>query len=288
MTPEAFCRQITAKAGSSFTLSFRLLPPARRQAMEALYAFCREVDDIADDIADPALARVKLAWWREEIHRLFAEVGTPKDPSTAQHPISLALKGPIKTYALPLADFEAVLDGVGMDLPHTAFQSLDELNLYCDRVAGAVGRLSVRIFGVCSEQTLVYASELGLAFQYTNILRDVGEDARRARIYLPTSMLEVQGAKTGSILNLEDSPELRRVLGELHQLAEQAYDRALAVLPTQERRAQRPGLVMTAIYRDLLRSIASLDYDVLNQRVRLGPLRKLWVALLAALGRMPR
>ena len=101
-------------------------------------------------------------------------------------------------------------------------------------------------------------------------------------------MLEAQGAKTGSILNLEDSPELRRVLGELHQLAEQAYDRALASLPTQERRAQRPGLVMTAIYRDLLRSIASLDYDVLNQRVRLGPLRKLWVALLAALGRMPR
>lgn len=288
MTPEAFCRQLTAQAGSSFTLSFRLLSPARRQAMEALYAFCREVDDIADDIADPALARVKLAWWREEIHRLFAKVDAQENQSTAQHPISLALKGPIKIYGLALADFEAVLDGVGMDLPHTAFENIDELNLYCDRVAGAVGRLSVRIFGACSDQTLLYASELGLAFQYTNILRDVGEDARRKRIYLPTSMLKAQGVATGSILNLEDSPALRRVLGELHQLAEQAYDRALAALPAQERRAQRPGLVMTAIYRDLLRSIASLDYDVLNQRVRLGPLRKLWVALLAALGRMPR
>ena len=288
MTPEAFCRQLTAQAGSSFTLSFRLLSPARRQAMEALYAFCREVDDIADDIADPALARVKLAWWREEIHRLFAKVEAQENHSTAQHPISLALRGPIKIYGLALADFEAVMDGVGMDLPHTAFESIDELNLYCDRVAGAVGRLSVRIFGACSDQTLLYASELGRAFQYTNILRDVGEDARRKRIYLPTSMLKAQGAATGSILNLEDSPALRRVLGELHQLAEQAYDRALAALPAQERRAQRPGLVMTAIYRDLLRSIASLDYDVLNQRVRLGPLRKLWVALLAALGRMPR
>ncbi len=287
MSPQAYCRQVTARAGSSFTLSFRLLTPARRQAMEALYAFCREVDDISDDIADPNLARVKLAWWREEIHKLYASLELQGSQALAQHPISLALRTPIEVYKLPLADFEAVMDGVEMDLPHAAFKSIDELNLYCDRVAGAVGRLSARIFCPCSDQTLAYASQLGLAFQYTNILRDVGEDARRERVYLPDEILEAQGLTRHSILHLEDSPALRRALSDLHQLAEKAYDQALAALPPRERGDQRAGLVMAAIYRDLLRSIASLDYDVLNQRVRLGPLRKLWIAVSAAVGRMP-
>ncbi|MEK9811713.1 MAG: presqualene diphosphate synthase HpnD [Bordetella sp.] len=287
MSPQEYCHQVTAKAGSSFTLAFRLLSAPRRLAMEALYAFCREVDDIADDIADPSLACIKLAWWQEEIQKLFNEEESDEKRVVLQHPISLALQTPIQTYNLPFEDFKAVIDGVGMDLPHTAFHNLQQLNLYCDRVAGAVGRLSARIFGPCSDQTLRYASQLGLAFQYTNILRDIGEDARRERLYLPTEMLDTHGLTATSVFHLEDSPEMRRVFYDLHQLAEATYDKALAALPMKERKDQRPGLVMAAIYRDLLRSIASLNYDVLNQRVRLGPLRKLWVAMVAALGRMP-
>lgn len=288
MTPQDYCRDVTARAGSSFTLSFKLLSADRRLGMEALYAFCREVDDIADDITDPALARVKLSWWREEIQRLFSTPNPSGADRQAQHPVGLALREPIARYELPLSDFEAVIDGVGMDLPHKPFEDLDALNLYCDRVAGAVGRLSARIFSPCNDQTLRYASLLGLAFQYTNILRDIGEDARRDRIYLPTAMLETRGISASSILALKDSPEFRLVLRDLYDLAEQTYDKALDALPAEQRAAQRPGLVMAAIYRDLLRSIASLNFDVLNQRVRLGPLRKLWLALAAALGRMPR
>ena len=177
MTPDEYCRQKAAQSGSSFYYSFLFLPPPKRNAITALYAFCREVDDVVDEVPDPGVARTKLAWWRQEIARAFD--GTP------QHPVAQALAPVVREFALPLDQFQTILDGMAMDLEQSRYLDFSALELYCHRVAGVVGLMSAEIFGYTDPKAKGYARDLGVAFQLTNICRDVGEDARRGRIYLP-------------------------------------------------------------------------------------------------------
>lgn len=280
MTPQAYCAEKVASAGSNLTAAFRLLEGPRRLAMEAVYAFCREVDDVADECQDQAVAQQKLAWWHQELDRAFA--------GTAAHPVGKALEPVIEPFDLPKSDFEAVLHGMARDLHPMEIKDFGMLDGYCDQVAGAVGRLSARVFGPCNHDCLSYATELGIALQYTNIIRDVGEDARRGRVYLPTSLLEKHRLQTNQILALEDSRALRKALAEMAEHAHARYESALRLLPPSCRKAQRPGLIMAATYRDLLHAIQELDFAVMHQRVTLGWFRKRLLVLLTWWGRRPR
>ena len=261
---------MAAASGSSFYYAFRFLPPDRRRAITAFYAFCREVDDIADECRDPQVARAKLAWWREEVVNLYA--GKPS------HPVTQALAEAIEPFRLPQESFEAVIDGMEMDLGLVRYPDFKQLNLYCHRVAGVVGEVAAQIFGVADRATLKYANRLGLAFQLTNIIRDVGEDARRGRIYLPQDELAAHGVREADILAARMSESFVRLMEFQYRRAIQTYDEALALLPTVDRKAQRPGLIMAAIYRALLEEIRTDGFRVLDRRVSLTPLRKFWIA----------
>ncbi|MCB5187336.1 presqualene diphosphate synthase HpnD [Methylobacillus caricis] len=271
MTPQEYCQKKAAASGSSFYYSFLFLPKPKREAITALYAFCREVDDIADEVQDFNVARTKLEWWRTEIAKLYA--GQP------QHPVSKALQEPIKQYALQQQHLLEIIDGMQMDLEQNRYRDFAELELYCYRVASVVGLLSASIFGYSNPQTLQYALDLGMAFQLTNITRDVGEDARRGRIYLPIEELEKFGVTEDDILQGRESDNMRQLLEFQASRAERYYDKALAELPNEDRRPQRTGLIMSAIYRTLLKEIRADNIQVvLNARVSLTPLRKLWLA----------
>jgi len=271
MTPNEYCKEKAASSGSSFYYSFLFLPKAKRQAITALYAFCREVDDIADDCKDISVARIKLAWWRTEIAHLYA--GKP------QHPVSKALAEAIERYHLDEEHFLEIIDGMEMDLDQNRYADFKQLQLYCYRVASVVGLLSVQIFGFKDRKTLKYAHDLGIALQLTNIIRDVGEDARRNRIYLPLDELKKFGVTEAQIFNSQGSDKIKELLEFQIERAETFYDRALRELPTDDRKTQRTGLMMAAIYRTLLREIkADNPTQVLNARISLPPLRKFWLA----------
>ena len=270
MTPDEYCQQKTARSGTSFYYSFLFLPPQRRRAITALYAFCREVDDVVDEVSDPALARTKLAWWRNEIATAFT--GTP------QHPVARALKPVVATYDLPQAHFQTVIDGMAMDLERARYLDFAELERYCHCVAGVVGLMSAEIFGYVNPATRTYARDLGVAFQLTNIIRDVGEDARRGRIYLPQDELARHGVSASSLLRRETGDGLTALMADQVARARSWYTRALTALPDEDREAQRPGLVMAAIYSTLLTEIERDGYRVLDRRIALTPLRKLWIA----------
>jgi 15-cis-phytoene synthase len=270
MTPDEYCRQKAAASGSSFYYSFMFLPPPRRRAIIALYAFCREVDDVVDDATDVGVASAKLAWWRGEIHAAFE--GSP------QHPVALALKPVVAAYALPEAHFQEVIDGMAMDLERNRYLDFSELEQYCHKVAGVVGLMSAEIFGYANPATRRYARDLGIAFQLTNIVRDVGEDARRGRIYVPQQDLDDHGVTAASILKRETGPAFRALMAAEVERARAWYQRALGALPPEDRAAQRPGLIMAGIYRALLDEIVRDGYAVLDHRVALTPLRKLWIA----------
>jgi phytoene synthase len=271
MTPQEYCQQKAAASGSSFYYSFLFLPPPRRTAITALYAFCREVDDIADECSDIQLARTKLAWWRTEIANLYA--GNP------QHPVTQALAEGVREYNLAEEHFLEIIDGMEMDLDQNRYHDFKELQLYCYRVASVVGLLSVAIFGYGDRKTLKYAHDLGLAFQLTNIIRDVGEDARRGRIYLPADEMAQFGVTETDILHSHETESVRKLLEFQIERAQTFYDRAFAELPASDCKPQRPGLMMAAIYRTLLHEIQAGGCEkVLNQRISLTPLRKLWLA----------
>ena len=270
MTPAEYCQSKAAQSGSSFYYSFLFLPKERREAITALYAFCREVDDIADECKDVAIARIKLEWWRHELAQTFAD-----KPS---HPVSQALLPAIRAYDLALEHFEEIIDGMEMDLQHVRYPDFKSLQLYCYRVAAVVGQLAAAIFGFTERDTLKYAHDLGIAFQLTNIIRDVGEDAQRNRIYLPQDELAQFGVAEKDILSGHTSPEFRALLAYQTARAQQYYQQAMQELPPVDRRNQRPGLVMAAIYQAVLHEIARDDYPVLKQRVSLTPIRKLWLA----------
>jgi len=270
MTPEQYCQHKAAQSGSSFYYSFLFLPSERRQAITALYAFCREVDDVVDENTDPQVARTSLAWWRSEIVRMMQDEPT--------HPVTRALSPHVKTYGLQMDDLVAVIDGMEMDLSQTRYLDFKGLEHYCWHVASVVGLLSARIFGLTDPRTLQYAEKLGLAFQLTNIIRDVGEDARRDRIYLPVSELQQFEVPAADILNAKHSDRFERLMRFQAERALRYYDEAFALLPAQDRRAQRAGLIMAAIYRALLHEIERDGFRVLQHRISLTPLRKLWIA----------
>ena len=270
MNPHDYCQDKAAKSGSSFYYSFMFLPAERRQAITALYAFCREVDDVVDECHDLSLAQTKLEWWRQEVGRVYN--GTPT------HPVGLALKDVIKGFRLPQEQLLEIIDGMAMDLSQTRYLDFKGLQLYCYRVASVVGLLAAEIFGYQDRQTLKYAHDLGLAFQLTNIIRDVGEDARRGRIYLPIEDLQRFEVPAKDLLEARYSDAFRELMAFQAERAEKFYDQAFAQLPAVDRKAQRPGLVMAAIYRTLLREIARDGFMVLDRRTSLTPLRKVWLA----------
>jgi phytoene synthase len=270
MTPDEYCQQKTARSGSSFYYSFLFLPQDRRRAITALYAFCREVDDVVDELTEPEVARAKLAWWRNEIGAAFA--------GKAQHPVSRALQPVVTGFRLPEAHFQAIIDGMAMDLERNRYLDFAELERYCHRVAGVVGLMSAEIFGYREPRTRDYAHDLGIAFQLTNIIRDVGEDARRGRIYLPQQEIAVHGVSTAELLGGDGGAGFRSLMAAQVARARRWYGQALSALPPVDRRAQRPGLIMAAIYQALLDEIERDDYRVLDRRITLTPLRKLWIA----------
>jgi phytoene synthase len=270
MTPAQYVQQKAAASGSSFYYAFLFLPSPRRAAITAFYAFCREVDDVVDEIDDPGVARSKLAWWQGEVAQSFA--GKPS------HPVMQALMPLAADYRIEARHLLAVIEGCQMDLEQTRYLDFAGLQRYCHLVAGIVGEVAARIFGQTDEQTTAYAHKLGLAFQLTNIIRDVGEDALRGRIYLPMSELQQFDVKAHEILNRQYSERFTALMQFQAARAHRLYDEALALLPAADRRAQKPGLMMASIYRTLLREIERDQFQVLHQRTSLTPLRKLWLA----------
>lgn len=272
MSPDEYCQNKAAQSGSSFYYAFLFLPPERRKAITALYAFCREVDDVVDETLESSIARMKLVWWREQVNSLY------HNPKEVSHPVMLALAPHISTYDLKMSELLAVIDGMEMDLEEVRYQSWDDLKKYCWHVASVVGVLSAKIFGQSTEKTSDYAMKLGLAFQLTNIIRDVGDDARRGRIYLPIADLDQFNVRPNEILDGIHSDRFETLMQFQTERAYALYQDAALALPEQDRRAQRPGLLMAAIYYALLNEIAIDKWQVLDKRISLTPIRKFWLA----------
>lgn len=279
MTPEQYVQNKAAASGSSFYYAFLFLPKPRRAAITAFYAFCREVDDVVDEVSDPGVAATKLAWWRAEVAQAFA--GQP------HHPVMRALMPHVAGYGLEERLLQEVIEGCQMDLDQNRYLDFAALCRYCHRVAGVVGEGAARIFGQTDPRTTAYAHQLGLALQLTNIIRDVGEDAMRGRIYLPIDELQRFDVKAHEILHRAHSDRFVALMKFQAARAQAAYDEALALLPPPDRRAQKPGLMMASIYRALLSEIERDGFQVLRQRVSLTPVRKLWLAWrVQALGKL--
>ena len=270
MTPEQYVQQKAVASGSSFYYAFLFLPKERRAAITAFYAFCREIDDVVDEVIDPGVAATKLAWWQAEVSKSFA--GQPT------HPVMKALMPLAAGYQIEARHLLAVIEGCQMDLEQNRYLDLPGLQRYCYLVAGIVGEVAARIFGQTDPATTAYAHKLGQAFQMTNIIRDVGEDALRGRIYLPVNELQRFDVKAHEILKRQYSDRFTALMQFQTDRALATYDEALAMLPAVDRRTQKPGLMMASIYRTLLREIAADNYQVLHQRVSLTPLRKFWLA----------
>jgi len=273
-TPQTYVQEKAAQSGSSFYYAFLFLPKPKRAAITAFYAFCREVDDAVDETTDAGIAATKLAWWRKEVSEAFA--GQP------HHPVMLALLPALTQLGLEgivrAEHLLQIIEGCEMDLTQTRYLDQPNLERYCHLVAGVVGEVAAHIFGQQDVQTTAYAHTLGQALQLTNILRDVGEDARKGRIYLPVAELQKFDVKAHEVLNAIHSERFVALMRDQATKAHQLYDAALALLPKEDRRAQKPGLMMASIYRDLLREIERSNFKVLDQRISLTPLRKLWLA----------
>ncbi|GIX25049.1 MAG: phytoene synthase [Caldimonas sp.] len=270
MTPQQYVQDKAAASGSSFYYAFLFLPPPRRAAITAFYAFCREVDDVVDEVSDPGVAQAKLGWWRREVAASFA--GRPS------HPVMQALMPHVAIYGIRADQLLAVIEGCQMDLDQTRYLDYAGLQRYCHLVAGVVGEVASSIFGRTEARTIDYAHRLGLALQLTNIIRDVGDDARRGRIYLPVNELQQFDVKAHEILNRVYSDRFTALMRFQAERAHRCYDEALALLPAADRASQKPGLMMANIYRTLLREVESTGFQVLHQRIALTPLRKLWIA----------
>jgi phytoene synthase len=273
MSPDEYCQKKAAESGSSFYTSFRFLSPPRRRAITALYAYCREIDDVVDEYPDTALARDMLASWRKEIDAMLA--GQPS------HPVTIALSPHLAAYGIQGKYLHALIDGMQMDLDQTEYPDFVTLSSYCWHVAGVVGLLAAGIFGAKKPQTMQYAEKLGLAFQLTNIIRDVGDDVRLGRIYLPADEMAQFGVARDDILNRRHTENFVRYMAFMTKRAHATYDEAFALLPQEDRKTQKPGLIMAEIYRALLVKIEAGGFKVLNRRTSLSPPKKLWLALRA-------
>ena len=240
MNPEQYVQEKAAGSGSSFYYAFLFLPRPRRAAITAFYAFCREIDDVVDEVTDPGVARTKLAWWQGEVGQAFA--GQP------HHPVMHALMPWTAEFGIEARHLLAVIEGCSMDLEQNRYLDYPVLQRYCHLVAGIVGEVAARIFGQTDPATTPYAHTLGLAFQLTNIIRDVGEDARRGRIYLPISELQQFDVKAHEVLQGKYSDRFTALMRFQAARAGRLYDEALALLPAVDRRSQKPGLMMASIY----------------------------------------
>jgi presqualene diphosphate synthase len=265
-------RRRVETAGTSFYWAMRLLPPDRRNGMYAVYAFCREVDDIADDEGPPAPKLAALAAWRDEIDALYA--GRPR------HVVARALRDPVARYGLRREDFLQVIDGMEMDAREDIrAPDLATLDLYCARVASAVGHLSVHVFGDASDSAHQVAEALGRALQLTNILRDLDEDARRGRLYLPREILDRHGVRGSDPQAVLADPVLPAVCRDVAAIAEARFADAAAAMAQCSRRAMRPAAVMAAVYRATLRALQRSGWRDPSRRVSLPAAVKLWLAL---------
>jgi len=273
MTPEQYCENKTKQSGSSFYYSFMFLPKEKRRAITALYAFCREVDDVVDECSDAGVARTTLTWWRMQVTDIYD--GQP------QHPVAQALVPIVKDFNMAQEHLLEIIDGMEMDLDQPRYSDFKSLQLYCYRVASVVGLLAAEIFGYTDRQTQKYAHDLGIAFQLTNIIRDVGEDARRGRIYLPMDELQHFGVTASDILNANETENFQKLMSFQIERAQRYYQQALAHLPAVDRKSQRTGLIMAAIYRATLDEVISTGCHVLKERVSLTPLYKLRLAFTA-------
>ena len=279
MTPQEYVQQKAASSGSSFYYAFLFLPPNRRAAITSFYAFCREVDDVVDEISDPSVAQSKLAWWQKEVLQSF--------DGQATHPVMLALMPHVKEYGIQAHHLMSVIEGCQMDLTQTRYLDYAGLQKYCHLVAGVVGEVAAKIFGQSDAATTQYAHKLGLAFQLTNILRDVGEDALRGRIYLPIDELKQFDVKAQELMQRQYSDRFTALMKFQADRAHRLYEEAFVMLPSADKQAQKSGLMMASIYRTLLREIEADHFQVLHQRIALTPLRKLWLAWkVQALGRL--
>lgn len=269
-TANQYCESLAAQSGSSFYYSFLFLPLEQRRAVMGLYAFCRQVDDIVDECIDKEIALQKLGWWQQEIERVYQ--------NTPEHPIGKVLSVAQQQFKLPKHLFEEILQGMMMDLNYQGYQTFEDLRLYCHCVASAPGLLAARIFGFEDESTLSYAKNLGVAFQLVNIIRDVGEDAARGRVYLPETELQQFSVSANDILNKVYSENFKVLMAFQSQRARRYYDMALQALPECDKGKQRSGLIMAGIYFALLDEIEKTRFRVLHQRISLTPIRKLWIA----------
>jgi phytoene synthase len=270
MDPDQDCQDKAATSGSSFYYSFMFLPREKRRAITALYAFCREVDDVVDECSDANVARTTLNWWRSQVAEIYG--GKP------QHPVAKALVPVVQQFNMSREHLLEIIDGMEMDLDQARYPDFKSLQLYCYRVASVVGLLAAEIFGYTDRRTQKYAHDLGIAFQLTNIIRDVGEDARRNRIYLPMDELQQFGVTAAEILNAKETENFQKMMAFQVERAQRYYRQALEHLPEVDRKAQRTGLIMTAIYRTTLDEVVASGCHVLKERVSLTPLRKLWLA----------
>ena len=267
----AVCARVAAGSGSSFVHVFRLLPAARRRGLEALYAFCRLVDDAADE--DPAGGAAALARWRDELDRMFD--GTPR------HPVGVALADTARRFGIPRRHLDDVLAGVAMDLERRRYETWDELRRYCHLVAGAVGLATLPLFGCRSPRSEAYAETLGAALQLTNILRDLAEDAERGRIYLPQEDLRRAGYAERELLTHTRGPAFRSLMALECARARALFRAARAALPPEDRRALVPAEGMRLVYQRLLARIARRPEAVFGARLAVSRLEKVACALLA-------
>jgi len=270
MNPQTYCRDKTRGSGSSFFYAFLFLPEDQRRAMMALYAFCREVDDIADEVKEQDIALIKLAFWREELERVFAD--------KPRHPVGRELHWSKQHFAIDEELLLEILDGMLMDVSRKPILKRSDLSLYIYRVASVVGLLSIEVFGYKQRQSRDFATSLGEALQLTNILRDIAEDARIGRIYIPQEdriryRISDQDFKDGTC-----HEAMQQLLQEYADKAEAAYRQALAYLPDEDRASLRPSIVMGCIYYAYMKELRAINFDVWQHPIRILPLRKIWIA----------
>ena len=268
-----YCHQKAAESHSSFLSGFRFLSVEKRNAITVLYAFCRELDDVVDGCTDPNVAQITLNWWRSDLEKVF-------NNEMPEHPVHQALKDIRASFDLPKNEFEALIDGMQMDLEQARYGSFDELKLYCHRVAGVVGRLIARILGFSNPKTLEYADKMGLALQLTNIIRDVGEDARQGRIYLPIEEMQKFDVPANVIMQCKPTDNFAKLMQFQVDRARETYREAMLLLPAADKKSQKVGLIMAAIYYALLNEI---DRDgaqnVLTYKIAIPSPRKKRIAL---------
>lgn len=270
MTPAA----ITRRSRSNFYYAFLALPRARREALYAVYAFCRTVDDIADVESDgPDARRRRLAEWRADVARCYGTGGEP------QQPIARRLAAAVRAYPIPRAALEAIIEGVEMDLDGATFATAEDLYPYCYRVASAVGLCCVEIFGYTDPRTRDYAVNLGLALQLTNIVRDVGADARAGRVYLPQDDLRAFGVTIDDLRAGRMTDAFRKLMSHQAERARSFYRAAWEAFPAADARSLVAAEIMGHIYRALLDEIESRDFAVFGERVSLTARRKVGIAL---------